>query len=196
MRIEQQKTLTQKDKQDFSALILASLGEKLLPILGGKKKTLLFLQKSFSPKNCFFIKEKNSIVAFLAFKTKDGSFINPSLANFVDVYGVFGIIKAFVFEIIEHKLKTKEIHIQAIAVDPLFRGKSLGSNLVQHFFEYAKKKSYKIASLEVIDTNKRAFSLYEKLGFIIKKKHSIGFLKMFFPFKFDYALLMNKRLNL
>ena len=196
MKIEEKEFFTQKNKQDISTLILSSLHKKLLPVLGEKKKALLLLQKSYSPKKCFFIKEKNSIVAFLAFKIEKNSFINPSLANFTDVYGVLGFIKALTFEIIEHKVKTEEIHIEAIAVDSIFRGKGLGSNLIQHFFNYAVKNSYKIASLEVVDTNKKAFSLYEKLGFNVKKKSSIKFLRLFFSFKFNYALLMEKRLNM
>jgi ribosomal protein S18 acetylase RimI-like enzyme len=195
MKIEQKEFFTQKDKQDISILILSSLHEKILPVLGEKKKAILLLQKSYSSKNCFFIKENNSIVAFLAFKTKKNNFFNPSLTNFTDVYGLLGLIKALTFNIIDHKVKTEEIHIEAITVNSTFRGKGIGSNLIQHFFNYAKKNRFRIASLEVVDTNKKAFSLYDKIGFSINKRSSIKFLKWFFPFKFNYVLLMEKRLN-
>ena len=78
MNIHQKITFSTQEKKEISSLILSSLHEKLLPVLGKKAKALSFLQQSYLPKNCFFVTEKNSIVAFLAFKTKKEGFISPS----------------------------------------------------------------------------------------------------------------------
>lgn len=169
MEIQQKTTLSAKEKEDISSLILSVLHEKLLPVLGEKEKALLLLNKSYVPKNCFFITKNNSIVAFLAFKTKSGGFIAPSFTDFFRVYGVSGFIRALILGIIDYKPKAKELHLEAVAVDKTMRGKGVGSQLIQRFFEFTKKNEYKITSLEVIDTNKKAFSLYEKLGFSVEK---------------------------
>lgn len=194
MKIENKKTFTVQERDEVSSLVLSSLHEKLLPIVGAKSKALTFLNMSYFPTNCFFIKENQSIVAFLAFKTNKGGFIRPSLRDFYSLFGVSGIAKAFAFAMMEHKVNTREMYIEAIAVDSAYRGRGIGTNLIEHFFDYARNHSCKIVSLEVVDSNPKALSLYKKLGFVIKNINSMRLLKMFYPFKFDSTFFMEKAL--
>jgi len=195
MVIDQKNIFTEKEKKDISELLFSSLYEKILPVLGGKDKAILLFENSYLPKNCFFIKEKDTVVGFLAFKTRGSAFFNPSILEFKKIYGIFGYVKAVIFHCIEHKIKNEEIHIEAIAVSASLRGRGVGSDLLNHFFIYAKTNDFKIVSLEVVDTNEKAALLYKKLGFKMIKKTSMRFLKLFFPFTFDYVFLMKKRLS-
>jgi len=193
--IHQKTKLLASEKKEISFLILSSLHEKLLPVLGKKEKALSLLQQSYSQQNCFFVTTEKSIVAFLAFKTKKGGFINPSFSDFFTVYGVYGFIKAIVLGMINYHPQEKELYLEAIAVDKNLRGKGIGSQLIQHFFKYAEKNDYKTVSLEVVDTNTKAFSLYKNLGFYVEKKSSLGILKYIFHFPFQNVFLMKKKVK-
>lgn len=56
-------------------------------------------------------------------------------------------------------------HIIAIAVDPKYRGRGIGTILMQVILEKLKKRGVEIVWLEVRISNKRAISFYRKLGF-------------------------------
>ncbi len=58
-----------------------------------------------------------------------------------------------------------EAHITNVAVAPDYRGKSLGTFLMNGLFAVARKKGVLQMTLEVRITNSTARSLYEKLGF-------------------------------
>jgi ribosomal-protein-alanine N-acetyltransferase len=58
-----------------------------------------------------------------------------------------------------------EIHINNLAVLPRFRGGGMGSAILRHVFEEARRLGAKRATLEVRASNDGARRLYERLGF-------------------------------
>lgn len=75
-----------------------------------------------------------------------------------------------------------------VAILKQFRGKQLGTKLTRHVLRIAKKDNIKIARLNLMETNKTAFSLYKKLGFkkngllpkgIKRKGKYIGLVEMY-----------------
>jgi ribosomal-protein-alanine N-acetyltransferase len=60
-----------------------------------------------------------------------------------------------------------EGHITNIAVDPNFRQRGLGFELVKVMVDQAVKRKLNVMTLEVRKSNTPAIKLYEKLGFII-----------------------------
>ncbi len=76
-----------------------------------------------------------------------------------------------------------EVQLLRIAVLPIFQRYKVGTLLVQHVINHAKKQN-KI-ELEVADTNTSAIKFYTSLGF-----YSVGFRKNYY--RFDNAILMEK----
>ncbi len=68
-----------------------------------------------------------------------------------------------------------EAHIMNINVDPAVQGQGVGSKLLEHMIEVARKKAESIF-LEVRPSNKAAIALYEKRGF-----NEIGIRKGYYP---------------
>jgi [ribosomal protein S18]-alanine N-acetyltransferase len=60
-----------------------------------------------------------------------------------------------------------EIHINNVAVLPLFRGQGMGTTLLQHVFMEARRLGATRATLEVRASNHAAVRLYERLGFYV-----------------------------
>lgn len=49
-----------------------------------------------------------------------------------------------------------------------YRGRGLGRELLEVTLDYAKKRDLEKVELEVYESNKRAISLYKKLGFLVE----------------------------
>lgn len=67
-----------------------------------------------------------------------------------------------------------EIRLVDIAVLPQFRGKGIGSKLIEKLYSEAKEKSLPL-SLQVEKNNNNAFRLYKKQGFEIVDESEIYF---------------------
>ena len=61
------------------------------------------------------------------------------------------------------------LEFNSIAVDKNYRGMGIGSRLMNFVLEKFKNRGFKKAFLEVITTDKKVISFYEKRGFQIKK---------------------------
>lgn len=77
----------------------------------------------------------------------------------------------------------RRIHLHHIGVKPEYQNRGLGKLLTIESLKYAKKKGYQI-KLEVHQSNKKAISIYQKLGFnylgdydvyIVRDLNSINF---------------------
>ena len=60
-----------------------------------------------------------------------------------------------------------EAHILNLAVDPLYRGKGVGSLLLSASLDYWGRKGIRVVYLEVRESNMTARKLYDKFGFKI-----------------------------
>lgn len=69
-----------------------------------------------------------------------------------------------------------EAHLLNVTVAEKHQGKGVGRRMVTHFMQMARKGSAESIFLEVRPSNKRAFRLYESLGFI-----QVGIRKDYYP---------------
>lgn len=60
--------------------------------------------------------------------------------------------------------KGKMLFLDDLVVDEKYRGKGIGSLLIEHLFKIAKEETVKIIKWEVLDWNEPAINLYKKLG--------------------------------
>ncbi len=105
-------------------------------------------------------------------------------------FNIFGAIKRFgIFKlfstllslaILESKVSKDEMLVDYIAVHPDYRGKGIGSKLLDFGEDQARKNRKTIIySLMVIGQNHRAIKLYERLGFKVVKTTKVFFLRIF-----------------
>lgn len=64
--------------------------------------------------------------------------------------------------------------IHALAVDPGYHGKGLGSEAVSYCIHYAKSTGFKALRLDLVPTNEPAKRLYEKNGFSYAGTEDLG----------------------
>lgn len=89
-------------------------------------------------------------------------------------YGLFRLLKVRdIGQFFEHEVQEDELHIHGIVVSSKYRSMGIGSKLFNEVENIASKKKLDKITLEVLDTNTKAYALYEKLGFETVKK--VGF---------------------
>ena len=114
--------------------------------------------------------------------------------NVFDAIKRFGIFRLFftIFSLVifESKVSKNEMLVDYIAIHPDYRGKGIGSKLLDFGEKQAKiNKRTNIYSLMVIGQNQRAIKLYERLGFKVTKTTKVFFLRIFTGIKvFHYMV--------
>ena len=108
----------------------------------------------------------NVVVGFAGLQYSNKSYSDPSLNQIIRIYGL-ETIRVFLFLIIEffNKPKAHQLHLDTLAVSDQEQNKGIGTKLIQSTIKLAKTKKFSQIKLEVIGTNKKAKSLYEKIGF-------------------------------
>ncbi len=111
-------------------------------------------------------------VVHLDFKgKKESKGESLSVLRLILKYGLSRLIKARDMGIFfEHKVEDDELHIHGIVVSSKYRSMGLGSKLFDEVEKFAKKQKLKKITLEVLDSNIRAHTLYKRLGFKIVKQ--------------------------
>ena len=89
---------------------------------------------------------------------------------------------AFILSFYENSSIPTDLRLDSIAVSGKFRGKGIGSILLDSVAEYAKENHYERILLDVIDTNPRAKKLYESKGYKTIKQEPFPYLRWLLNF--------------
>ena len=177
-------------------LFLNAFGSKFYPILGHGEKTKELIESSINAASCIYAFEDGELLGILAIQEKNKSFVDISFNNIKSRYGlVKGIIKAVLLSLFIYKPDDNEIHIECVAVANSAQGKGIGTRLLNELFLQAATESIQKVTLEVISTNTKAKSLYERLGFRIEKTSNIWPLNKIVGWSFDKIFNMSKSIG-
>ncbi|WP_428911058.1 GNAT family N-acetyltransferase [Niallia sp. Krafla_26] len=75
--------------------------------------------------------------------------------------------------VIDKEADETDFYIDTVSVNPKYRGKKIGTRLLEASFSEAKQAGYKTVSLLVEENNVNARKLYHNLGFRYKKTVSV-----------------------
>ncbi len=177
-------------------LFLNAFGSKFYPILGDGEITKELVKSSINTTSCISAFENGDLLGILAVQEKNKSFVDISFDNIKSSYGLIkGMIKAVLLSLFMYKPDDKEIHIECIAVAISARGMGIGTRLLNELFSQASDECIQKVTLEVINTNTKAKSLYEKLGFHIEKASNIWPLNKIIGWSFDKVFKMSKSIG-
>lgn len=188
---------TEEQKREIVNLFIKSFLKnfKNLKIFSkNEKKIFDYLFKNLNYPNIICAVNEGKIAGVLGFKNINKSLINYDKSNFIELFGYFSgyykYLKNRLTGFFESTPKKDEVVIEMIAVSSEFRSKGTGTFLINQIFDIGKKENKSKILLKVVNTNPRAKSLYEKLGFQVKKKiyfcfftYSSGFTSVEYMFK-------------
>ena len=172
-------------------LIMTALWEKFVPILGNDAGATDVMASSIAVDRCFSAQEDDALVGLLALQTKDWNFLNFSFDALYDRYGLWkGTLKALALNYLQHRPRSGELYVEGVAVVDSVRGQGVGTRLFQVLMDDSQTRGYDLISLEVIDTNKRALKLYERLGFKMQKRTKLWPANKLIGWPFKESILM------
>ena len=150
--------------------------DKIRLIFGNNKKAQLLIGSSIQDDRILVALKDNVVVGFAGLQYGNKSYSDPSLNQIIRIYGL-ETIRIFLFLIIEffNKPKSHQLHLDTLVVSHQEQNKGIGTKLIQSTIKLAKAKKFFQIKLEVIETNKKAKSLYEKIGFKTVKTTKIPY---------------------
>ncbi len=84
----------------------------------------------------------------------------------------------------------EEAHIINLAVDPAFRQKGVGFEMMEYCLRFAYNQGARLATLEVRESNKAAQALYEKMSF-----RTVAIRKQYYSDNQENAVVMLRELQ-
>lgn len=193
--------LPQEFTEAAANLMHQAFDDKFSVIMGQSEndrfKTLSIIKQAINHPQCFCVIEDNQLLGLVAFQTSgNAGFLNVQLKHLKENYGLWQSLKKMLgLALLYHKPKAKEVYIEAIAVDTAARGKGTGSQLVAALIDHARTQKYEQATLQVVDTNERAFRLYQKLGFQTVKIVALKYIKKIYPWSFNKVYFMSYKIS-
>jgi len=174
-----------QERAQAAALFWQAFAAKLGKVMGPDEKGLAFFEIALNPDFALVARDETGRVLGLAgFKTREGAFSGGSMSDLARVYGWFGAIwRALVLSVLERELKPGVFQMDGIFVAAEARGKGVGTALLNAIKSEARNRNMSEVQLDVIDTNPRARSLYEREGFQPLGQEKTGPLKYLFNFR-------------
>lgn len=161
-----------------------AFSRKLRYPLGPEEKAISFLQNVLDPSHAISAVSKDGeFLGMAGFKSPDGALVGGGLRDLARAYGWVGAsLRGVLIQFLERKCSHGTLLMDGIFVEPAARGQGVGTALLNAIETYAAREGFQQIRLDVIDTNPRARSLYERLGFSERAVMSLGPLKSVFGF--------------
>jgi ribosomal protein S18 acetylase RimI-like enzyme len=191
-----QKGLPPELVNSAAELFLSAFATKFIPILGNNKNVIKLFSSSISVSNCFVALEANQLLGVLAIQTENQGFLPLSFEDLVAHYGFWGALaKGVVLDFLQHRPQPQELYVEGIAVVDFAQGKGIGTQLFAELAIFAQTHNFQEVTLEVIDTNRRALQLYERLGFTIQKRTKIWPINKIVGWPFSETITMVQQIG-
>jgi GNAT superfamily N-acetyltransferase len=167
---------------DGTALYCQAFLEKLSPFLGAAVHAVPFLASSVVPDRAFIATLGEQIVGIAGFKVGGKGLFEPSYRQFKNAYGWSAPLRYFGLALMDRAEDPNALLMDGIAVAENARGHGIGTRLLEAIENHARALSRSSIRLDVIDTNPRARSLYERFGFKAGPTAHLGPLRLLLPF--------------
>ncbi len=174
----------ESERAVIAALYWEAFSHKLSFGLGPNAKGIAFLSRVANPRFALCARDNTgAILGIAGFKTSEGALIGGGFADLRAIYGGLGATwRAALLSVLERDLETGSLLMDGICVTRAARGMGLGTALLHAIKDEARTQDCVDVRLDVIDSNPRAKTLYEREGFVAGKTHSLGPLKHVFGF--------------
>ncbi|BEU03949.1 hypothetical protein OAG1_27490 [Agarivorans sp. OAG1] len=171
-------------RKTVAALYEQAFGQKFHLAVPNQQLRIALLAQSFKPEYALSVIDQGCLVAVAGFQTPKAGFTSGiGWQGLVDLLGyVKGAWAALVFSLFERKPSQHTMVMDGIAVAEEYRGKGLGSMLLDGIIHQAQEQGFSKVRLDVIDSNPRAKKLYLAKGFKQVKREYYPYLNWLLGF--------------
>lgn len=183
------------ERPRIAALYWAAFGSKLGRLLGPEDKARAYVAAALSPQHAFCARDgSGAILGVAGFKSPQGALVDSRFDDLAAHYGRLGALwRIAAFSALGSEVDNRRFLVDGLFVDAPFRGRGVGTRLLEAIAEEAWTRGYDAVRLDVIDTNIRARNLYRRRGFEPVARNRTGPLAMLFGF--TSATVMVRRLR-
>lgn len=191
-----EKGLRPEHRDPAASAYWDAFSRKLRFPLGPPDKAIAFIRRVLDPGHAISaVSPRGEFLGVAGFKTRSGAFVGGAFADLAGIYGAFNaVIRGCLVSVLERKCDERTLLMDGIVVTPAARGLGVGTALLAAIQRHAADLGLEQVRLDVVDTNPRARSLYERQGFKEHSTHSTGPLRGLFGFA--SATTMFKRTSL
>lgn len=180
------RRLTKNDDFTKVAELIYTTDKSLFPyIFGDKKRAIPVIKRlmelgnnTFSFNNTICYIEDNEIKGILVGYNPRFIDEDKEIADYKKVFSFWELLQIYFKHINLKPLFNYKsyygLYIQNVCVDKNFRGKGIGSKLIERYLEFAKRYNYTSVLLDVSMYNKKAKKLYEQKGFNVIEEIPMG----------------------
>ena len=178
------KGLPKSYRSSAAFLYNQAFGQKFSVAIKSEQQRLELFESCFLEKYAFLAFAEKQLIGIIGFHTFEGSLTGGITYNhLISHLGFFrGSWAALILSLYERKPKPGELLLDGISVHSDFRGKGVGSKLLDKIIKYAEENQYFSIRLDVIDTNPKAKKLYGRKGFQEIKTEKFPYLKWLLGF--------------
>ncbi len=190
--IEIRPGLSEHLREEAARIHYAAFGQKFAPILDERAATPV-LAPLLDPERMLAAFCGNQLVGFAGMQYAQRPLFRWRLAPFVRAFGrPRGFFKYVVCKLFIHQhCPPDQLLLEWICVDVAWRGKGVGQQLLAALFDFARARGYRAVRLGVVDTNRDARRLYERLGFVPVETHHYPLLRRIVGFSAETIMVKN-----
>ncbi len=178
--VELRSGIPEEFRRQAAEIVYFAFQRKLTPLIGSPAQGIAVIEKAFNPDPAFTIAAfcQDQPVGIAGVYYGGHGFLKPQRSEFNRQFGwVQGTLRCAVFGFFAQAHGQKDMYLHTLAVAPAVRGQGVGTRLLDAVFQTARDKGYRSVSLEVVDTNRDARRLYERIGFVATHTHYFPYLR-------------------
>lgn len=178
MPIHIQTGLSYAHRWDAARIYFEAFQKKLRPLYGAKEKLLAIFARDIHPEQAIVALEGGTLVGLAGLQLQHRPFLEPRWQTFVDEYGLLpALVRYPLVSTMEHTAGDGELLLDSLSVAASARGRGIGSLLLQAVLHFARQHGFRSVGLDVVDTNPRARTLYERHGFVVTTVRAYPYLR-------------------
>jgi ribosomal protein S18 acetylase RimI-like enzyme len=166
-------------RRQAAALYYEAFLEKWAFVLPKREEGIATLERALVPKMHLIALHHGDLVGAAGIEYGGKPCIRFRAIDFTRQYGwLRGTIKWLLVRLFfTGQQKKGQLTIESLAVQPAMRGQGIGTKLVETAFDHARDQGLHAVRLEVVNTNRDARRLYERLGFVAAETHYSPYLR-------------------
>jgi ribosomal protein S18 acetylase RimI-like enzyme len=161
-----------------ATILLEAFQRKLGGFLGDRPTARGLIRDSIDPALVLAARRDGELVGIACLKTRQAGFLTLELRRLMRRFGPLeGLLRYGFSRLTNLGPPAGILSLDALAVTAGARGLGIGGRLVGAVETFAREHDYRMVSLEVVDTNPRAHSYYQRLGFTVVKTVRVPFFR-------------------
>jgi ribosomal protein S18 acetylase RimI-like enzyme len=166
-------------RRSAAALYYETFREKWAFVLPDPEDGIATLERALVPEMYIVALHRGQLVGAAGIEYAGRPCVRFRAADFRDQYGRWrGTLKWLVVRLFfTGQQKEGQLTVESLAVHPAMQNRGIGTQLLEATFEHARRQGLGTVRLEVVDVNRAARRLYERMGFVATKTHHSPYLR-------------------